>query len=148
MLLLLLVCVGLVFGGLLGGGFLRGDGPRGDDVVCAGIGDQLAHMLVGISDEDVDNITFVGLGAEFGKELGELGVGHGADGGLGEVLGFFQFSDDLGFIGGCFFVGLVVESCGRGGAAQGENLVALARDMEEDFRERAGVGGRAPVEFV
>ena len=100
-------------------------------------------MLVAIDDQDIDYIAGIGVGAELGQEPGEIGVGHSVDGSHHEVAGFFQLSDDLGFIGGGSFIGFLifdVEARRGRGATKRENAVAFAGNVEENFGEGARFG--------
>ncbi len=114
----------------------------------AGVGDQLAKVFVSVGDQNVNHIAGIGVGTKLRDGFGEIGVSHGVDRLPGEFPGLVEFLDDLGRVGGGFFIRLAVETGWGLRSHQGHNLVTLGRNMQKDFGERTGIGRGAPVEFV
>jgi hypothetical protein len=86
-------------------------------------------MLVGIGDEDVDYVAGIGVWAELRLRLCEVGVGHIVDRGFGELPGFVELVDDLGFVGGGSLEILQVDARGRSGSHQSQDSVAFTGDV-------------------
>src|SRR5271154_5026959 len=122
--------------------------PRRDYDVHAGVGDGLAEVFVRVGDEKVDHVAVVGVGAELGQRLIEIGVGHGFDGGVGAGEGFVECVNDLGFVGGGLFESFGIEAGRKRHAHIVRNIVIRVGDVQEYFADGADAFGGRPAVFI
>jgi hypothetical protein len=121
-------------------------GPGGDYAGHAGVGDELAHVLVGVDDDAQIHSVHGGiaiLDVDFALEIfrrdGQMGLLHG-------VLRALEPVDDLGFCGDGLF--LLQRQFGRHfGAGHAQQVKIRDGDVHVDFAGGAHAGRGTPGEF-
>jgi hypothetical protein len=77
---------------------------RRDNAIFTCISHDLAEVLVGVGDENVYDVTGIGLRTEFRQEFCEIGVAHAVNSLLRELPNSIQLVDDARFVGRRFFI--------------------------------------------
>src|SRR5689334_3412294 len=79
--------------------FLYLHGPRGHDAILPRVGDELAQVFMSVSNENVNNVALVSLGAQLWQRLGEIRVAHAIYRFVCEVPGRIQILDNAALLG-------------------------------------------------